>query len=185
MRRLAEPHVAPLEAYRAALLPRWPRLPHADPLDGGAAARLLLLLETPAPGPDDIRFVSRDNATATARNLRRFLAEAGIARADTLIWNAVPGILHPPGARNRAPRAAEIAAGLVELPALLALLPRLRVSVLAGRVAGRAAPVLRAARPDLAIFAMPHPSPTFVNTAPGIAPGIVALLRQAGSELGG
>jgi hypothetical protein len=65
-------------------------VPGFDPADGGADARLLLLLETPGPGGDGPRLVSRDNPTGTARNLTRFLADAGIARVDTLLWNAVP-----------------------------------------------------------------------------------------------
>lgn len=175
---LAAPHVRGLEEYRAELLPRWPRMPHFDPLDGGTAARMLLLLESPSPGVEDLRFVSRDNTTGTGRNLRRMLAAAGIARADTVLWNAVPGILHAPGARNRAPRAAEVAAGLLELPGLLDRLPALRVVLLCGRVAARAAPLLEA-RPALAVLRMPHPSPVYVNTSPAIAAGMMAVLAQA------
>ena len=176
---LGAPHMRGLEAYRAALLPRWPRMPHFDPLDGGAGARMLVLLESPAPGADELRFVSRDNAAGTGRNLRRFLATAGIAREHTVLWNAVPGILHAPGARNRAPRAAEVAAGLRELPALLDHLPRLRLVLLAGRVAARAAPLLSSTRPALAMLTMPHPSPVYVNTNPAIAAGMLEVLRRA------
>ncbi|WP_179187110.1 uracil-DNA glycosylase family protein [Sphingomonas sp. TZW2008] len=122
-------------------------MPGFDPADGGATARLLLLLETPGPDPcpgrapsdGAPRIVSRDNATGTARNLVRFLGAAGIARGDTLLWNAVPWIVHAPGARNRALRRGEIVAGRASLPPLLALLRRLRVVVLAGRVAARRA----------------------------------------------
>ena len=153
--------------------------------DGGAEARVLLLLETPGPGREPLRFVSRDNATGTARNLRRFFAAAGLDRRDSVIWNAVPWVIHAAGARNRAPRTGEVAAGLAELPALLPLRPALSAVVLAGRAAGRAAPVLAARAPHLRVLAMPHPSPTFVCTDPKIAPRIVGVLAQARTGLSG
>lgn len=177
------PHVAALGGYVAGLRARHGAVPDVDPADGGTGARLLLLLETPGPGAAPLRFVSRDNPTGTAANIRRFTAEAGIARADTLIWNAVPWVIHAPGARNRAPRRGEVAAGLAELPGLLALLPDLAVAVLAGRVAAAAGPALARARPALPVVEMPHPSPTIVCTAPAIAARIRAALRTAADLL--
>ena len=173
----------PLERLAAALRAEagGRDVPGFDPLDGGVAARLLLLLETPGPrvGRGGRGAVSRDNPTGTGRNLRRFLGEAGIARADTVIWNAVPWVIHAPGARNRAPRAAEVRAGLGALPLLLDLLPRLVVAVLAGCVAGQARGVLTEARPGLRVLAMPHPSPTIVCTSPAIPARIAATLAEA------
>ncbi len=128
--------------------------------------------------------VSRDNPTGTARNLTRFLAEAGIARADTMLWNAVPWIVHAPGARNRSLRRTEIAEGITMLPPLLALLPRLRVVVLAGAVAAQAEPVVATARTDVVILRMPHPSPTYVSTSPAVPARIRAALREAAGLLG-
>lgn len=177
--RLADPHVAALETFTRRLAARCGPTPHVDPLDGGVAARLLLLLETPGPGALPLRFVSRDNPTGTARNIRRFMTEAGIDRRDAVIWNAVPWTIHAAGARNRVPRAAEAAAGAAELPGFLHLLPELRAVVLAGRVAGLCEPVVRLHKPDASVFRMPHPSPTYVNTAPSIARGMVATLREA------
>lgn len=174
---------AALLRWRDALERQGRRVPGFDPLDGGAAARLLILLETPGPGGDGPRLVSRDNPTGTARNLSRFLAGAGIARADTILWNAVPWIVHPPGARNRALRRGEIAEGLKLLPAFLDLLPRLEVAVLAGRVAGTAAEVVARARPAVHVLAMPHPSPTFVCTSPDVPRRIAATLAQAAALL--
>lgn len=105
------PHVRPLRAFaRMIAAERGAAVPDPDPLDGGVEARLLLLLETPGPSIGRTGFVSRDNPTGTAANLFRFLAEAGIARRDTLIWNAVPWVIHAPGALNRAPRRAEASA---------------------------------------------------------------------------
>ena len=179
--------MTPLDRFVAGLRARHGRVPSPDPLDGGASARLLLLLETPGPAlartDADHGTVSRDNPTGTGRNLRRFLDGAGIARGETLIWNAVPWVIHLPGARNRAPKRAEVRAGLLELPPLLDLLPRLEAAVLAGRVAGEAGPVLAASRPSLPVFAMPHPSPTIVCTSPRVAERIEAALGEAAGVL--
>jgi uracil-DNA glycosylase len=177
------PHVLPLTRFVTDLRSRHGAVPDVDPFDGGAGARLLLLLETPGPGSSPLRFVSRDNPTGTASNIRRFCDAAGLARTDMLLWNAVPWVIHQPGAPNRAPRKGEIADGLAELPAFLALLPRLRVAVLAGRVAAEAAPVLAAARPGLTLLQMPHPSPTIVCTSPAIPARIEATLSQAARVL--
>lgn len=168
-----------LEAWRRSLEREGRRVPAFDPCDGGANARMLLLLETPGPGGDGPRAVSRDNPTGTARNLMRFLAEAGIAREDTILWNAVPWIVHAPGARNRPLRRGEIAEGLAMLPPFLALLPSLRVVVLAGRVAAEARMVVDTARPAVPVLAMPHPSPTIVCTSPMIGDRIRATLADA------
>ncbi|SOB79524.1 Uracil-DNA glycosylase [Sphingomonas guangdongensis] len=175
---MTPPHLLALEEWRERVRGDR-RVPHFDPLDGGDRARLLLLLETPGPGGAGPRYVSRDNPTGTARNLIRFLDNAGIARADTVIWNAVPWIVHADGARNRALRVGEIREGLTWLPPLLALLPRLGVVVLSGSVAARADAVVAQARPGVHILAMPHPSPTFVCTSPDVPRRIAATLTQA------
>ena len=180
---LALAHVAALEPVRMPLLAAGRRVPHFDPLDGGADARLLLLLETPGPGLAPTRFVSRDNRTGTGANLRRFLGDAGIARADTVIWNVVPWIVHAPGARNRAVRRGEIAEGAALLPALLDRLPRLVAVVLAGAPAGAAEPVVRGARPEMPVLRMPHPSPTIVCTSPAVGAAIRATLAEAATLL--
>lgn len=179
------PHMRALEAWRAAHVRGDRPLPHADPADGGAEARVLLLLETPGPGRAPLRFVSRDNPTGTGANLRRFLDGAGLARRDVVIWNAVPWLVHEPGARNRAVRAGEVREGLQMLPGFLALLPRLRVVVLAGRVAALAEPTVRAARPGLPLIRMPHPSPTYLCTSPAHPARVRAALAEAASVLQG
>ena len=176
---LDAPAFAPLETCRRDIAARFGPTPHVDPLDGGVNATLLLLLETPAPRGEAPRFVSRDNPTGTARNLRRFLSASGIERRQSLLWNAVPWIIHAPGARNRAPTRSEAETGLSLLSDFISLLPVLRVVVTAGRTAALALPLLRIARPDLELFAMPHPSPVYVNTSPSIAERITAALDAA------
>ena len=176
---LEAPHVAALDCYRTALAAIYGDVPHVDPFDGGAAASCLMLLETPGPRAGAIRFVSRDNPTATARNIRRFCEAAGLERCRMVLWNAVPWVIHAAGERNRVPNRGEIARGLALLPGLLDHLPDLRVVVLAGRIAGLADATVRAAKPGVSILQIPHPSPVYVNTAPDIAPGIVATLQTA------
>ena len=180
---LDAPRFRPFGPVLAALRARHGTVPDPDPLDGGAEARLLLLLETPGPRNRETGIVSRDNPTGTGRNLRALLDGAGIARRDTLIWNVVPWIIHEPGARNRAPRRREIRTGLAELGAVLAVLPRLVAAVLAGRVAAEAEPTLREARPDLALFRMPHPSPTIQCTSPAVPAHCRAALADAAAFL--
>jgi len=177
---LPAPATAVLEAWRDGLPGD---VPHFDPLDGGTAARCLILLETPGAGMGAGDMVSRDSPTGTGRNLRRFAKSAGLAREDTVLWNAVPWVIHAPGAPNRPPRAREIREGLVTLPGLLKLLLKLRVAVLAGHTAAQAEPVIEAHRPDLAVLTMPHPSPTIVCTNPVIGQRIATALAAAARML--
>ena len=177
------PHILPLTQWVEELRRRHDVVPDVDPFDGGIGARVLLLLETPGPGSAPLRFVSRDNPTGTAANIRRFCEAAGLARTEMVLWNTVPWLIHEPGARNRPPRRGEIAAGLANLPAFLACLPRLRVAVLAGRVAAEARPLLATTRPELLVLDMPHPSPTFVCTNPAIPMRIGAVLSEAALAL--
>ena len=175
---LQAPALAPLRDFAAGLRAAHGPTPDFDPADGGTAARVLLLLETPGPSIGRTGFVSADNTTGTAANLRRFLAEAGLDRRCLAIWNTVPWVIHA-GGPNRAPRRDEIGRGLAALPGLLPLLPLLRCAVLSGRVAGLAEPVLRALRPGLGLVRVPHPSPVYVCTSPDIPRRIVAGFAQA------
>ncbi|MBO1020059.1 uracil-DNA glycosylase [Methylobacterium sp. SD274] len=170
---------------RSIAIERSAEVPDPDPLDGGTEAQLLLLLETPGPGIGRTGFVSRDNPTGTAANLFRFMAEVGIARRESLIWNAVPWVIHAPGAVNRAPRKAEIATATTYLAPLIELLPALEVVVLAGRVAGLSRETLRRLRPAIPLIAVPHPSPTYVCTSPEVAQRIALGLSEAAAILRG
>lgn len=178
-------HLAALRPFLAGLRARHREVPDPDPLDGGAEARFLVLLETPGPRIRASMIVSRDNPSGTGRNLRAMLDAAGIARRDTLIWNVVPWIIHHEGALNRAPTRTELAQGLGHLDALLAALPRLAVVVLSGRFAAQAEPAIAAARPGLPILAMPHPSPTIQCTSPEIRLRCAAALEEAATILAG
>lgn len=96
MRRLDDPHVAPLNAMvrRINAQRSVDRVaPWFDPADGGVDAAVLILLECPGPqasahkgsGP-----VSADNDDTTAANIYGLLQESGLARRDIVIWNVVP-----------------------------------------------------------------------------------------------
>jgi hypothetical protein len=165
---LGEARMAPLRAFAADVRAGYGPTPDFDPADGGVAAQVLLLLETPGPAIWRTGFVSMDNATGTSANLRRFLARAGLARERLAIWNTVPWVIHT-GGPNRAPRLAEVRRGLRALPPLLPLLPALRCVVLAGRVAGMAETVLD----GVTVIRVPHPSPTYVCTDPAVAGRVV------------
>ena len=175
---LDEARTAPLRAFAAGVRTRHGPTPDFDPADGGTAARMLLVLETPGTAIWRTGFVSMDNATGTSANLRRFLAMAGVDRTDLAIWNAVPWVIHT-GGPNRAPRPGEIRAGLEELPSLVPLLPALTTIVLAGRTAGLAGPALSSAYPGLHLVRVPHPSPTYVCTNPDVPRRIVAGFVEA------
>ncbi len=179
---LTLPHVAPLAAYAGRLRARpGVEVPDFDPCDGGVAARVLFLLEKPGPmtapsrpGRSGSGFISRDNDDATAEATYRFMAEAGLARTDTVIWNAVPwwnGTIRI--------TAAECAAGIVELRPLLDLLPRLHTAVLVGRTAARARPVLGRLR----LLESAHPSPQVRAGYRAMWDAIPGVWRQAAEPL--
>ena len=137
-------------------------MPFFDPLDGGVDAECLFLLE--APGPRAVRsgFVSRNNPDETAKNWYELNEAAGIDRARTLVWNVVPWYIGKES-RIRAANSGDIVKGLPYLRRLLELLPKLRVMVLVGRKAGRARVSIQEWAPQIEIFEIPHPSPSFVN----------------------
>ncbi|MHB8283067.1 MAG: uracil-DNA glycosylase family protein [Caulobacteraceae bacterium] len=130
-----------------------------------------------------MRFASPDIPTGTAANLRRIMALSGLQAKDVLVWNTVPWVLSRAGDGRSVPTPKEIAASLPALQGLLDLLPNLRVALLAGRVASRAEPTIRATRPEVTIIKMAHPSPTFVNTRSDIFPGLVEAFVRAVSVL--
>lgn len=175
---LALPHMVPLAAYVSGLRGRSNVVPDFDPLDGGIEAQVLFLLEKPgpqaAPSPrtpcGDPGFISRDNASATAEALRRFMQEAGLPRRDTVIWNLIPW-----WNGSISVTAAERAAGLQELPHALALLPRLHTAVLVGRTAARARPAMRGLR----VLESAHPSPQVRAGNRALWDAIPGIWRQA------
>lgn len=154
------PHIAPLTDYAADLRARLnTEVPDFDPLDGGVNARILFLKEKPGPMTSSSRtgrvgsgFISRDNDDPTAEATFRFMAEAGIPREETLMWNVVPGWN---GTRKITRQ--ELLDGVGEVRNLLSLLPRVRVVVLVGKKAARAEPLLNGT--SVIVRHSPHNSP--------------------------
>ncbi|WP_231963253.1 uracil-DNA glycosylase family protein [Pantoea ananatis] len=126
--------------------------------------------------------MSRDNPGPAQQNLGRFLAEAGIARRDSVLWNTVPWVSDGPQKR---PSAADIRSGCAWLEDVLAYLPALRVVVLAGAVAAQARGTVSHQCPGVTVLTMPHPSPLSLCTSPAVPENIRRVLREARAALAG
>jgi uracil-DNA glycosylase len=157
-------HVAPLNdlvrQWRASTGP--PRfVPWFDPDSGGTAARVLILLQSPAAstiqsGPEALS--SEDNPNASSRALRAARIEAGLSRTDCLRWNIIPWAV--PG--GRAPTVADLDAARAALHAVLCLLPELSGIVTLGGHALTGVMRYFTLHPDpviVRVLAAPHPSP--------------------------
>jgi len=158
-------------------------IPDFDPWDGGVTAEILYLLEAPGAQAVASGFVSRNNPDETAKNFFELNREAGIPRELSVTWNIVPWYIGS-GKRIRAATREDISSGSKSLERLLRLLPTLRAVVLVGRKAERAAGIISRACPDVRIFRSPHPSPLFVNNAPGNRDRILRTLREVARHLG-
>lgn len=178
--QLQESHVSPLtkfvETLRREKGPSF-EIPFFDPWDGGTEARVLNLLE--APGPKAVRsgFISCNNPDETAKNSFELHRAAGIPRRWSVSWNIVPWYIGT-GIKIRPAKADDIAAATHSLEKLLGLLPNLKAIVLIGRKAQRAEDRIQTLRPGIKIFCSPHPSPLFVNNAPGNRDKILSVLRN-------
>lgn len=176
------PHVAALNRWVSGQRQAGAELPWFDPADGGVRAGLLVLLQSPARSSPSPRFVSRDNPGPAQQNLGRFLAEAGISRQDSVLWNTVPWVSH--GLQKR-PSAADIRRGCALLEDVLAYLPALRVVVLAGAVAAQARGTVNHLYPGVPVLTMPHPSPLSLCTSPAVTKNIRRVLCEARAALAG
>ncbi|MCZ7448289.1 uracil-DNA glycosylase [Rhizobium rhizogenes] len=154
-------------------------IPNFDPFDGGVCARLLILLETPGPSivGCERRFVSIDNPTGTAKNLRDALLTAGISRRDIIAWNAVPWIRSTRKLIGKAERDD----GVKALTALLPILCGVKVAILAGAVAHAAKQVIEQA--GIQTILAPHPSPVRINTSPTVRESFHSAFVAAGKVL--
>ena len=165
-------------------------VPFFDPLDGGTAARILILLEAPGPLATEKKgseFVSLNNDDPTAATLWRLVHEAGISRADLIVWNIVPWYLGDDAyKRINAATRKDIELARPDLLGLLKLLPALKVAVLLGRPAQtgwlNATPEME--RP-LPVVASRHPSPRAwagnAERLAGISEALSAAVRVAES----
>jgi len=142
VKRISEPHVAPLNDWvanirRNASLPdgAGDTIPWFDPESAGVAARALLLLQDPSAVAAGNRFISPHNCDDTARNTMDVCAAAGLGYELRCHWNVFPWWVNTDGVdRTRAlmslAAAAPIAARL--LPEVLSQFRSLAVIVVAG-----------------------------------------------------
>lgn len=184
---LREPHVAPLTAFVEGLrrqLGAQYKVPYFDPHDGGVEAECLFLLEAPGPRAVWSGFVSRNNPDETAKNFLLLSEEASIPRRCTAIWNIVPWYIGC-GSRIRPATQTDISAALPSLRELFRLLVKLRVVALVGKKAASAEPTVRSLAPGVRTYAMPHPSPMFVNRSPGNRLKLLEHLKSVASVING
>jgi uracil-DNA glycosylase len=178
LKQLHEPHVLSLttlvEDLRRQAGPG-ATVPYFDPWDGGVDAEILFLLEAPGAKAVQSGFISRNNPDESAKNFFELCVEAGLDRKRTVVWNAVPWYIGS-GKKIRAATLEDLEAGLKPLPLLLDLLPKLRAVVLVGRKAEKAS--LQLSEGKYLVFTCPHPSPMFVNNAPGNRQRILIVLKR-------
>lgn len=186
LRQLHEPHVAPLTRFVEALRSEVgceAVIPYFDPWDGGVGARVLMLLEAPGRQACNSGFISRNNPDQTAKNIFELCGLAEIDRKATVLWNAVPWYIGD-GKKIRAAGGTDLASSLQYLPRLLNLLPALQAVVLLGGKAQKFDLVCRRyVGAHCRVFKCPHPSPLFVNRAPGNRGKILDELRGVADHL--
>ena len=166
---LYEPHIAPLTEFVEKLraeVGSHGSIPYFDPWDSGIDAEILFLLEAPGARALFTGFISRNNPDETAKNFLELNRDAEIPRKRTVTWNIVPWYIGT-GMRIREAGKTDTDAGIRALTRVLDLLPKLRAAVLIGRKTERASQLLAQLRPAVRVFKSPHPSPLFVNNAPG------------------
>ncbi len=177
-KELHEPHIKPLTDFVEALrIETGPEaaIPYFDPWDGGINSEVLFLLEAPGPKSVVSGFISRNNPDETAKNVFELCSEAGLKRSQTILWNVVPWYIGS-GKKIRPARSADIQVGLKPLPRLLTFLPLLKAIVLLGRKAEKAMKQIDQSR--YRVFVSPHPSPLFVNNAPGNRDKLLSVLHE-------
>jgi len=152
-------------------------IPYFDPDDGGVDARCLFLLEAPGPKAVESGFISRNNPDETARNFFDLNQQAGIPREVTVTWNIVPWYIGT-GKKIRAANNHDILEGIEYLTQLLFLLPKLELVVLIGKKAQKAEVVIKEQIPEMELMSMYHPSPMFINRAPGHRDQVLVSLQK-------
>jgi hypothetical protein len=125
-------HIAPINRFVDELgrVPGRDVVPYIAPMYGGVNARLLSVLRDPGPKTQKANggsgFLCMENDDATAEAISNLFVEAEIDAGDIVPWNAYPWYI------NRAPKAAELGAGVSPLNRIIDLLPKLRVVMLHG-----------------------------------------------------
>src|SRR5690606_28654121 len=122
--------------------------------------------------------ISRNNPDETAKNFFLLLQAAKIDRRRTVLWNIIPWYIGT-GVRIREATATDIRTAEPALHELATLLPRVRTVVLVGRKASNKKTqwLIGDLFPAVRIFSIFHPSPLYINNAPGNRD---VLLQQLG-----
>ncbi len=153
------------------------QVPDFDPNNGNESAKYLFLLEAPGPKAVVSGRISFENPDPTARNFRAQLLEAGIARADIVIWNIVPWYIgNSDGTAIRAVMRQDIKEGSTYLKQLLSLLPQLKCIVLVGGAARQAHMHLSSAT-TARIVCCHHPSARVLNINPKASQENIEIFR--------
>jgi hypothetical protein len=165
-----------VERIRKAKGPSY-KIPDFDPLDGGINAHVLFILEAPGRKSVISGFVSRNNPDETAKNFFLLNDEVGIDRRRTIIWNAVPWYIGS-ATKIRPAKREDVLEADEWLEVLLVTLQQLQIVVFVGKKALHAQGVVMRCRPDVIVVTMPHPSPMFINRAPGNRERVLVALQN-------
>ena len=153
------------------------QVPDFDPNNGNESAKYLFLLEAPGPRAVVSGKISFDNQDPTAANFREQLSEAGVARADIVIWNIVPWYIgNPDSAVIRAAGQQDINEGITYLKQLLSCLPQLKCIVLVGGAAKRAHLHLSSTT-TARLVCCHHPSARVMNVNPNASQENIEIFR--------
>jgi len=138
------------------------KIPDFDPLDGGAEARVLMLLEKPGPQAAASGFVSRNNPDPTAKAIYEFSKAANIPRELSCLWNTIPA-----WNETTTLNATERNKGISYLGGLLGILPSLRAIILIGNNAQLAEKYIQNLKgPSFPIIKSAHPAMRVRNRYP-------------------
>jgi hypothetical protein len=124
--------------------------PYVAPHHGGTKAHILLLLQAPGPGTDDVSsdgsgFLSVENDDPTAQLMAQCLDRARVSQSEVIPWNAYPWVPH----EGRI-TAAMVRKGLDPLVRLLGTIDDLVVVMPMGKVANDSWALLAKEHPELA-----------------------------------
>ncbi|GAB4066301.1 hypothetical protein GCM10028777_18530 [Angustibacter speluncae] len=193
--RLREEHVRPVNdfvdvirdeiAVERGVAPATVNVPYIDPDSGGVAARVLLVLESPAgPAALGSGMLSADNDDETAKNVWHAYRASGLSRTAGLHWNAVPWYVGTEK-RNAPVTTADVTRGREFLVRLLDLATEVRVVIALGKRAQAGLGPLSSTLEDRRIHLLHciHPGPQNYNSPSRDARAKVHETFRAAREL--